>query len=405
MVGSRKYPVAVSGIIFVVLVTASCARQDEISEAPPAQQTSLPRQDSEAAELVEAGQGTADLRARAEQGDAEAQLTLGGMYFAGQGVAEDAVEGVRWWRQAAEQGHLAAQSGLGGRYFNGRGVEQDEAEAFRWYRMAAEQGDEEVLAFMHLNAEQGLMVAQANLAEMYAEGRGVVRDEMEALRWWWQAVPQSPVEVLVLIRRAAERGSVAAKVTLGRIYATGRGVSHDAGEAMRWYRLAAEQGSAEAQVTLGDIYLDGRGVAQDTNEAMRWYRRAAEQGWAEAQIILGSMYGEGRGVVQNEEQATRWYRQAAEQGWSDAQFTLGGLYFAGRDIPRNEIEAVKWYHRAAHKVIRGRWRGSVGLPRKAMFSPKSLWGICIGTGVVLRRTRARRHAGIAWPWNGVMWKR
>ena len=98
MVGSRKYLVAVPGIIFVVLVTASCARQDEISEAPLAQQTSLPRQDSEPAELVEAGQGTADLRARAEQGDAEAQLTLGGMYFAGQGVAEDAVEGVRWWR-------------------------------------------------------------------------------------------------------------------------------------------------------------------------------------------------------------------------------------------------------------------------------------------------------------------
>ena len=96
MVGSRKYLVAVSGIIFVVLVTASCARQDEISEAPPAQQTSPLRQNSEAAELVEAGQGFADLRALAEQGDAEAQLRLGGMYFAGQAVAEDAAEGVRW---------------------------------------------------------------------------------------------------------------------------------------------------------------------------------------------------------------------------------------------------------------------------------------------------------------------
>ena len=70
MVGSRKYRVAVSGIIFVVLVTASCARQDEISEAPPTQQTSQLRQDSEVAELLEAGQGTADLRALAEQGDA-----------------------------------------------------------------------------------------------------------------------------------------------------------------------------------------------------------------------------------------------------------------------------------------------------------------------------------------------
>ena len=74
---------------------------------------------------------------------------------------------------------------------NGRGVARDESEAFRWYRMAAEQGDEEVLAIIHLTAEQGSMAAQVSLAEMYAEGRGVVRDEMEAVRWR-QSVPQAP---------------------------------------------------------------------------------------------------------------------------------------------------------------------------------------------------------------------
>ncbi len=124
-----------------------------------------------------------EVHIRADAGDAAAQVTLGGWYFAGSGMPQDTDEGVRWWRQAAEQGHLPSQTGLGGRYLNGRGVERDEAEAFRWYRMAAEQGDEEVLAFMHLSAEQGSMTAQVSLAEMYAEGRGVVRDEMEAVRW------------------------------------------------------------------------------------------------------------------------------------------------------------------------------------------------------------------------------
>ena len=42
------------------------------------------------------------LRARAEQGDAEAQVLLGAMYDFGDGVPQDDVEAVRWYRLAAE---------------------------------------------------------------------------------------------------------------------------------------------------------------------------------------------------------------------------------------------------------------------------------------------------------------
>ena len=40
----------------------------------------------------------------------------------------------------AEQGDAAAQFNLGVMYNNGRGVLKDEAEAVRWYRLAADQG-------------------------------------------------------------------------------------------------------------------------------------------------------------------------------------------------------------------------------------------------------------------------
>ena len=49
-----------------------------------------------------AGVGTAqqesieELRARAEQGDADAQLSLGVAYVSGQGVPQSYVEAVRW---------------------------------------------------------------------------------------------------------------------------------------------------------------------------------------------------------------------------------------------------------------------------------------------------------------------
>ncbi len=349
----------------------------------------VPRDDAAAVAWYRraAEQGDAEavrwIRQTAERGQAEAQVALGGMYFAGQGVAEDAAEGVRWWRLAAEQGHLPAQTGLAGRYFNGRGVTQDAAEAVRWYRMAAEQGDAEVLAWMHLNAEQGVMPAQAGLAEMYAEGRGVtpdvaeavrwyraaaeqghteaqvtlghrydtgegvVQDEAEAARWYRRAAAQGHAESLGRVHLTAEQGSVEAQASLGEMYAAGEGVPPDAVEAIRWWRLAAEQGHAEAQVTLGHRYDTGEDVAQDAAEAAKWYRLAAEQGHAEAQVTLGVMYEMGRGVARDAGEAVGWYQRAAEQGDVSAQARLADMFAEGRGVPRDEAAAGVWYRRAA----------------------------------------------------------
>ncbi len=52
------------------------------------------------------------LRARAEAGDAAAQVNLGLMYANGDGVPQDDVEAVRWYRLAADQGNAAAQFNL-----------------------------------------------------------------------------------------------------------------------------------------------------------------------------------------------------------------------------------------------------------------------------------------------------
>ncbi|MBV8244134.1 MAG: SEL1-like repeat protein [Hyphomicrobiales bacterium] len=44
-------------------------------------------------------------RPLAEHGDARAQLSLGGMYYNGQGVPQDYPEAAKWTRKAAEQGY------------------------------------------------------------------------------------------------------------------------------------------------------------------------------------------------------------------------------------------------------------------------------------------------------------
>ena len=47
------------------------------------------------------------------------------------------------------------------------------------------------------------------------------------------------------------------------MYAAGRGVARDDTEAVAWYRKAAEQGNALAQQNLDRMCADGRGVPRD----------------------------------------------------------------------------------------------------------------------------------------------
>jgi TPR repeat protein len=79
----------------------------------------------------------AELRAKAEAGDANAQFNLGGGYGVGYGVPQDYAQAAAWYRKAADQGHAGAQFPLGVMYEVGRGVSQDYVEAHKWYSLGA----------------------------------------------------------------------------------------------------------------------------------------------------------------------------------------------------------------------------------------------------------------------------
>ena len=110
----------------------------------------------------------AEIKAKAEAGDAYTQFNLGLMYYKGEGVLKDNKEAVKWWRKAAEQGDAGAQNNLGGMYAEGEGVQEDNKEAVKWWRKAADQGQ---------------VIAQYNLGVMYAKGEGVLQDYVTAYVW------------------------------------------------------------------------------------------------------------------------------------------------------------------------------------------------------------------------------
>ena len=165
---------------------------------------------------------------------------------------------------------------------------------------------------------------------------------------------------LQLLRPLADHGDARAQLSLGHMYASGRGVPQNYAEALKWYRLAADQGDADAQFDIGLAYATGQGVPQNYAEAAKWYRLALYQGYkgytaqesfglafTEPFVDLGVAYANGHGVPQDHAEAAKWFRLAADQGDATAQFDLGLAYATGQGVPQDHILAHMWFNLAA----------------------------------------------------------
>ena len=177
-----------------------------------------------------------------------------------------------------------------------------------------------------------MQLPSTNLGVCYASGRGVVRDEVEAVKWF---------------RKAADQNHARAQVALGGCYSKGEGVVKDELEAVLWWCKAADQNHAQAQFNLGVCYQEGQGVVMDEVEAVEWYRKAAMQDFVSAQFNLGNCYYFGQGVAEDKAEAVKWFRKPAEQNATQAQLLLGLCYQNGQGVARDDMEAVKWFRKAA----------------------------------------------------------
>jgi TPR repeat protein len=211
-------------------------------------------------------------------------------------------------------------------------------------RLPAQQSeaDRKIFEELKTGAENGDAIAQNNLGFCYAFGRGVVKNTVEAAKWF---------------HKAAEQGQANAQMSLGFAYKNGEGVTKDNAEAVKWYRKAAEQGLENAQFCMGDFYREGKGVTKDYVEAVKWYRKAAEQNYAGAQTCLGVCYANGYGVAKDEVEAVKWYRKAAEQNEATAQYNLANCYTRGNGVPIDYVEAYKWWNLAAAQGIENAKKG------------------------------------------------
>jgi TPR repeat protein len=109
------------------------------------------------------------LLARANAGDASAQVAAGEAYAAGVAIPRDPKLAAEWYRKAALQGSISGEMHLAALCRDGaKGFPRDIAQAAEWYRKAAEQGD---------------VTAQGTMGVLYAFGQGVAQNYVEAYFW------------------------------------------------------------------------------------------------------------------------------------------------------------------------------------------------------------------------------
>jgi hypothetical protein len=150
----------------------------------------------------------------------------------------------------------------------------------------------------------------------------------------------------------ANSGDAAAQVAVGECYAEGKGVVRDYVQAAEWYRKAADKGDISGELHLAGLYRDGgKSFPRDMVQAAEWYRKAADQGDVGAQGTMGTLYSMGQGVQQNYAEAYYWLDLAAAvKGPKQEQYAANrqmiGLHITADELADVQDREAKW--KAAH---------------------------------------------------------
>jgi TPR repeat protein len=268
------------------------------------------------------------LQAKAEAGDAAAQLALGRAYQNGDGVHHNDELAAKWYRKSADQGNAAAQNNLGVMYRAGLGVEKNEEEALKWYHMAARQG----------NAN-----AMFNIGASYYDGDVERATELAAYEWFVLAEEAGSSTAREAVKRTAAELGVSfaqdALIEIAQMYEKGTDLPQNYSQAIKWYNRAAESGSASAKVQLASMYLNGNGVRKDYSRAMELCHSAGVLGY----YCLGHLYVYGLGVPADVKEASKWYRKGADAGNSASMLALGQMYWKGTGVELDRAESYYYF--------------------------------------------------------------
>ncbi len=180
--------------------------------------------------------------------------------------------------------------------------------------------DQAMIDTLRTQAAGGDVKAQVDLAVRYRDGKGVAKDDAEAMKW---------------AHRAADSGNAEAIDFVGFAYLRGAVVKRNPAMAIAYFKAAAEQ-SAQAAFNLGQCYFGAQGTEQDIPKTLDWWKKAAERGHGRAASCAAMAYYSGEGVAPDAAQARRLAERAAELNDPSGLVVLGEMQFQA-----GELDAAK----------------------------------------------------------------
>jgi TPR repeat protein len=196
-------------------------------------------------------------------------------------------------------------------------------------------------------AESADAEAQFSLAQMYAKGEGVTKDDVVAAQWY---------------SKAADLGHVEAKFELGRSYNGGRGVEKDTCRGLYYIQNAAELGNVDAQWMTGAMYMRGSCGQSDPARGLQWLELADANGARYAAGILWMYYFDGKYIEANHEKAVYWLKKdmatiSSNFEMASVAFCMATHYYqGGPGLAQDDQQALNWFY-ISEKIANNRKTG------------------------------------------------
>lgn len=206
-----------------------------------------------------------------------------------------------------------------------------------------------ILSLILLSALSARGQGEANSREDERRFESILQ-ELETHREKVRAETKRPISEVIEL---AQQGDLLAQAELGKRYYNAYNVERDAQKAYDWYFKAADQGHAVSQYWLSHIYQSqdfGIPDSERLDVAMDWLLKAAEGCSDNAAYQLGELYKNGATWNDNglkaevdSNAAVGWYEKAAYGNHTGAISQLALLLIEGRgDLQKNRALGLAW---------------------------------------------------------------
>lgn len=282
----------------------------------------------------------------ADKNNPNAEYLLATMYQKSEGTTQNYDQAIKLLIKSAKQNNTDALMALGNMYYDGSlGVKQSYTDSFKNYEQAA--NGRTWYLFAGTTPENR---AEYLLANMYFDGKGTKQNYVKAMKYYKQSI-ENISKGITENTPEDKKWLYNACYKIGYLYDNGLGVDADSDSALRWYTTASNGGNADATYAIGLQYEK----ANDNQKAQEYFSTAYDAGISKAESKLDSygifLYGYKQYNKGNFNGAITNFKKSIDMGSKDGipETYLGHIYRNGYGVTKNNMEALHWYQQGRDK--------------------------------------------------------